>query len=176
MDIGLLIDAHGSCNNVGVIPVMVGPLTTLFAMLPAILVAVGGVVVSLLKPTAIKRMLLMMWAQKLIMIPIILVISGSVWGIGQVMKKGLEEVGAAEKTTTEWAVFRGTPNRLGYVPGEIEDPAHGRMAWSFSDDGVNTFYSSPALMGNRIYITSAAVAKNRGAILSIDAEIGRAHV
>jgi len=48
-----------------VVPVLVGPLQVLLAVLPGLLVAVAGAVVSLLRPAAMKNALRVLWRLKL---------------------------------------------------------------------------------------------------------------
>ncbi|GAH76281.1 unnamed protein product, partial [marine sediment metagenome] len=66
------------------------------------------------------------------------------------------------------------PERRGALPGS-KDPVRGKVNWVFTADDVKTFYASPAVVGNRVYITSARYEyfKDAGAISSIDADSGR---
>src|SRR3989304_1955096 len=52
------------CGPPAVIPVLVGPLQALLAILPGILVALGGLLLAMFKPSALKRGLQLLWAQK----------------------------------------------------------------------------------------------------------------
>ena len=49
----------------GVFPVLVGPLQTLLALLPAILVGVGSMLLAVFKPGGFVRLLRFCWRQKL---------------------------------------------------------------------------------------------------------------
>ncbi len=183
MDIAFLLQGLDTNNTLGVIPVMVGPVAGLLPLIPAILAAIGGVLVSLFKPTMIKRLFMMAWSQKLIVLPIILVLAGSVTGgvmaYRHFNQPVVEDVGSVEKGSMEWSMFRGSPDRRGYVPGDYEDPAHGATVWNYSDtftlggEAIKTFWSSPAVMGNRVYVTSSGNSKGRGSILSLDADTGK---
>ncbi|KPL01766.1 MAG: hypothetical protein AMK75_03975, partial [Planctomycetes bacterium SM23_65] len=52
--------------------------------------------------------------------------------------------------------------------------AHADLRWRFEDGKIKTFYASPAVVGNRLYVTSAQyeIFSDRGAIYGIDADSG----
>jgi len=159
-----------------VIPVLVGPLQALIAVLPGILIALGGLIVTLFKPSTVKRLLLLLWAQKFIVLPVILVAALAVWGLIALSALVFPATAADIKAATggSWPLWRGGPERRGAVL-DAEDPAHGKVVWSFSHDGIKNFYCSPAAVGNRVYATSARweVFKKDGAIYSLDADSGK---
>ena len=67
-------------NPLCVIPVLVGPLQALLAILPGIFVALGGLFLAFFKPTAIKRFLQLLWAQKVVVVLVVLGIAGLSFG------------------------------------------------------------------------------------------------
>jgi len=77
-----------------------------------------------------------------------------------------------EKTTVGWPMFRGGTARRGSLPGS-KNPTNGDPVWTF-DQEDKTFFASPAVVGNRIYITSCniGVFKDSGAIYCVDADTG----
>ncbi len=160
-------------SSFSVVPILVGPLQALIALLPAIMIAIGSLLVSLFKPSTLKKLLHLLWAQKVAVIIIALVIWGGVH-LFSLMGRGTVSKASAGTGKTEWSLFRGSLDRRGSVPG-AEDPASGKVNWSFSHEGIKTFYSSPCVVGNRLYATSARYEffKNIGAIYSIDADTGK---
>ena len=54
-----------------------------------------------------------------------------------------------------------------------EPPADGGLVWSYAAD-VKTFFASPAVVGNRVYVSSAdkGPLRDRGAIYCLDADSG----
>ncbi|NIA21597.1 MAG: PQQ-binding-like beta-propeller repeat protein, partial [Anaerolineaceae bacterium] len=100
----------------------------------------------------------------------------AVWGLislsALVFPAAAANIDAA--TGGAWPMWRGGPQRRGAVL-DAEDPAHGKVVWSFSKDGIKDFYCSPAVAGNRVYATSARweLFKKDGAIYSLDADTGK---
>ena len=58
------------------------------------------------------------------------------------------------------------------IPGSAA-PLAGGVNWTFKSD-LKTFYSSPAIVGNRLYVTGAdkGVFTDRGAVYCLDADTG----
>jgi len=157
-----------------VVPVLVGPLQALLALLPGILLAVGGSIVALLKPSAIKRLFGLLWSQKLIVAPVLLALWGMTRLYSFVAPSHAPDVSAAQAAEDDqWPVWRRGPERRGAGPDAV-GPAHGNVEWSFAEDGIKTFYCSPAVVGNRVYATSARYEyfKDEGGIYGIDADTG----
>ncbi|MEX0704278.1 MAG: PQQ-binding-like beta-propeller repeat protein [Planctomycetales bacterium] len=171
-----MFDLSGSPTGLyAVVPVLVGPLSTLIALLPAILMAVGAALLSALKPSAMKKFALLLWAQKLAVLVVAAAGVGAWYGWDYVFAGPVEDVSVAESDAADWTMFRGGPERRGYVPGDAEDPGQAGRNWDFIRDGIKTFYASPAVVGNRVYITCADYGPltDRGAIYAIDAGTGK---
>jgi len=153
-----------------VIPIVVGPLQVLLALLPAILFAIGSVLLALFKPRTVKLLAKLVWRMKLSVLIGGAVVTGLVYGARAYWPRG--PVTAVEKGTGDWAVFRGGAHRTGVVPGAAS-PAAGGINWTFTGEG-KTYYSSPTVVGNRIYVTTADVGvfASKGAILCLDADTG----
>jgi len=143
------------------------------ALLPGILIALGGSIVAMFRPTAVKRLMRLLWSQKVVVVAVILCLWGLVRLYGVLFPAGSGAVSTAETAGT-WPLLRGGPERRGSVPGG-QDPVQGKLVWSFCDADIKTFYASPAVVGNRLYITSARYEyfKDEGAIYGIDADTGQ---
>jgi len=158
---------------VAVVPVLVGPLQALLAILPGILVALGTTLMAVFRPSAIKRFFQLLWAQKVVAA---IVVAG-IWGLVQlwdvVLPGASGDVGAV-RAGAEWPMWRGGPARRGAAPGDVEEPAHGKVVWKFSKDGIKSYYSSPTVVGNRVYATSAkpGLYGAAGTIVCLDAQTG----
>lgn len=159
-----------------VVPVIVGPLQTLLALLPAILAALGSLLVALFRPSGLKKLARFLWHQKLFT-AVLLAIGLAVWSgyPGRLLRArglgGRVESGAV----TEWSAFAGGPARHGAGPSQL-DPTVPSEVWTFSD--VPAVYCSPAVSGDRVYIStvegiSAFSRTGRGAIVCVDAHSGR---
>lgn len=157
-----------------VVPVLVGPLQVLLALLPAILAAMGGLLLALFKPSAMKKAAVMAWRLKL---PIVLIVVAFFGGryVLENARAGTSGYGDREASDHQWAMFRGGPARLGAVPGDPPPMSPG-LVWDFDEE--LTFYASPAVVGNRVYATSAhlgafgALGGDRGVIFCLDADAG----
>ncbi len=174
MDVSFLMT--GSTDLLGVVPVLVGPLQALLVVLPGILIALGSLFITLFKPSTVKRLLLLLWSQKFVVVPVLLLAVAASWGLTAlkplIFPAVALDVGAA--SDGEWPVWRGGPHRRGAVL-DAEGPAHGNVVWSFVHNGIKDFYCSPAVVGNRVYATSARweLFKKDGAIYSLDADTGK---
>lgn len=158
--------------TIAVIPVLMGPLQVLLALLPAILAALGSALLALLRPQGMKMFLRLLWRLK---VPL-LVIAACIWGTAKAIGTLTSErhpVTQQERTAQEWSMFRGGLTRNGAV-WDGKSPTGGGSNWTFKPE-AGGFYSSPAILGNRIYITSAnySVFGDVGAVLCLDADTGK---
>ncbi len=157
----------------GVVPVLVGPLQALVAILPGILVALGTALVAVFRPSAIKRFVQLLWAQKVVVVAVV----AGVWGLVHLWAAAFPgapaDVGKAE-AGVDWPMWRGGASRRGAVLGDVEEPAHGNVVWKFSKDGIKSYYSSPTVVGNRVYATSAkpGLYGMAGTVSCLDAQTG----
>jgi outer membrane protein assembly factor BamB len=156
-----------------VVPVLVGPLQVLLAILPGLIVAVAGAVLSLLKPAAMKSALRVLWRLKLPVAAIVLACVGIVWGARTLLPKSPASIAAASGAG-DWAMFRGGPERTGAAPG-ARGPDAGGPNWTTRNAGIDDgFFSSPAVVGNRVYAASANLGAfgKTGAVYCFDADTG----
>jgi outer membrane protein assembly factor BamB len=158
--------------TMGVVPVLVGPLQVLLALLPALLASLGSLVLALFKPSTFKLLLRLAWRLKLPLLVLAALGYGLVLGVGALLPGRGGKASAAEAVRTDWPAFRGGLRRDGVAPGS-PSPVQGGVNWAFTAD-TRTFYSSPAVVGNRVYISSAdkGVFTDRGAIYCLDADNG----
>ncbi len=153
------------------VPILIGPLQVLLAILPAILMALGGMIFALLKPSAIKAALKVLWRNKLSTAVAAGVIVGAVYSFSYVFG-GRAQASAIDRAGEDWPAFRGGLERRGAAPGG-KGPSAGAMVWAFASE-AKTFYSSPAVVGNLVYVASAEVGifGGSGAIYCLDADSG----
>jgi len=154
-----------------VVPVVVGPLQALLAILPSLLLALGAALLALFRPSGVKKLARFLWHQKVFSTVLLAVVAGIVFAARY--DWGQAGPAAAEmRAGADWPAFRGGPLRRGAVLG-LPEPTRPEPVWNFRRD-VRTVFASPAVVGNRIYVTSAdkGVFSDIGAILCIDAETG----
>ena len=160
--------------TLAVVPVLVGPLQVLLAMLPAILAAVFTVLVSLFKPSAMKQGVKLLWRLKVQVILIALVVAGGWMAFDRYWPKSSlvrGDAGQAE-AGADWPLFRGSLARTGVVAGSPE-PTSGDIRWTFKGEGGEAFLSSPAVVGNRVYFTTGVIEPGgTGRIVCLDADTG----
>ncbi len=159
----------------GVVPVLIGPLQVFLAMLPAILVAIVSTVISLLRPSAVKSMLKLLWRLKVQVLVIVVALVGLWWGLGALLPAATTHrvADAPAEAGRDWPLFRGDLARTGAAP-DSPDPTGGGVRWRYIE-GDEAYLSSPAVVGNRVYFTTAEmrVGRGRGEIVCLDASDGR---
>ena len=172
-----MIDLICHSTTLAVFPVLVGPLQTLLALLPAIVLGVGSMLFAAFKPAGFLKLIRFCWRQKLFL--------GCVAAGMACWHNGLParylfghhpatlvaDVGAR----TDWAAFRGGARRLGRGTSAA-DPTAGTPVWR--NDRDKTVLSSPALSGNRVIFATATdigpfSPEGRGAIVCVDAHSGK---
>jgi outer membrane protein assembly factor BamB len=156
----------------GVVPVVIGPLQVLIAVLPAILSTLFGAIIALLKPKSLKVALRVLWRNKLGTAITIAIIAGLWYGTGYLRQYFRGKAKSAEAVSTEWSVYRGSADRRGVVHDNKGEPNGGGIIWKFTE--APKFYSSPAVVGNRVFVCSADYRplRDRGSIFCIDADTG----
>jgi outer membrane protein assembly factor BamB len=175
-----------------VIPQLLGPLTALLSIIPQILAFVGiALLTALVFARDTTKMLFYKFrdfaaAHKITTsILSIIILMGLGWSTYQVIKMTMtrptQTLEANIKNTgvrnaginKTWATFRGGERRTGHVDA-LPGPTHGTLAWVFRDEEamVVDFSSSPAIVGNRLYIGSShgSIFSLGGATYCIDTE------
>ena len=154
-----------------VVPVLVGPLQVLLTLLPAIFLAVASAILAALRPSAMKNTLRVLWRQKLQVAVVVALVCGIVWG-GNWLWGKLRPAAAATEDARDWPTFRGGLSRLGAAERAV-GPNGGALNWSWKQ-GSEAFFSSPTLVGNRLYVASATFGAftSSGQIYCFDADTG----
>jgi outer membrane protein assembly factor BamB len=169
--------------TIAVFPVLVGPLQTLLALLPAILLGVASMLFAALKPGGFVKLMRFCWRQKLFL--------GTVAAVVLVWRSGIPArlLGSFTSTVqhfpsrhadrdgavTDWSSLRGGVHCQGRGPGDLDATAPGTI-WTNSRDA--TVFSSPAISGEQvIYSTATEIGpfspEGRGAIVCVDAHSGQ---
>ena len=159
-------------ESLAVVPVLVGPLQVLLAILPGIIVAVLSGLVSIFRPRAIKTMIQVLWRLKLQTAVVACCVAAAGWAAARYWPNFGPAAGAAE-AGSDWPMFRGGPSRRGCA-GRQTGPAGGGVNWAWKKSG-EAFYASPAVVGNRVYVASAtatALGSGSGKIYCFDADTG----
>jgi outer membrane protein assembly factor BamB len=164
-----------------VVPVLFGPLQAFLALLPAILAALGSLLLAMLKPSGFKKLLKFLWYQKILSAALALVAVGyytEIPGRYLRVRTTASADSNAHGAATDWSAFGGGPARTGGGPGSDRDaaPTRGDLVWTF--DRTPTIFSSPAISGDRVYLSSVGgigpfTPAGKGAIVCLDAHTGR---
>jgi outer membrane protein assembly factor BamB len=159
--------------TLAVIPVLVGPLQVLLAVLPAILIALGTTALALFKPSTVKKLGKLLWRLKWQVLPVVVVVVAFVWAGKWAFGKLGPAAGEIELSATDWPVVRGSYTRTGAVPG-TQEPNSGGIIWHHQK-GSEAFFASPAVIGNRVFVSVADMAAlgQSGRIYAFDADTGR---
>ncbi|HLX64046.1 MAG TPA: PQQ-binding-like beta-propeller repeat protein [Planctomycetota bacterium] len=159
-------------GNLAVIPVLVGPLQTLIALLPALAAAFGAVLVALFKPGTAVKLAKLLWVQKVPVTCAAALVWLLIWGIPKLWPRTGKTVALGG---TNSLLFRGGPDRRGWIGSDpsADDPTSGGRIWA-QRDVAQTFYSSPAVTGDHVFIASVYLSPytDRGSILCLDAKTG----
>jgi outer membrane protein assembly factor BamB len=152
----------------GVLPLI----PALAGVLPVILAAIGGAIVSMCKPSVLKAAMKVLWRNKFVVIALIAAGFGLFYLKGYCQEKFGRGKGAVMQGQADWSAFRGGPDRRG-TDLSGPDPVAGGTVWTFSRE-AKTFYASPALAGDSVFISSAeqGVFQDQGAIYRLNAKDG----
>jgi outer membrane protein assembly factor BamB len=142
-----------TCEAMAVVPAVVGPIQALVAILPQLLAMMGAAIVALAKPETYKAMFKFLWHQKLLSLGIVVAATGIVWGAPKLFGGSVE----AEKAGAPWMLMRGGPTRPGAVAGARGPKDAAKIMWNYAGKKRERVDSSPAVVGNRIYTSSAVL-------------------
>jgi outer membrane protein assembly factor BamB len=162
--------------TIAVFPVLVGPLQTLLALLPAILLGAGSMVFAIFRPGGFARLLRFLWRQKLFLATVVGIVYAWQAGLPARLIGGQSSriTPVQTATGTNWECDRGGSHRLGRGPGNTDATSQG-VVWSNLRD--KTVLSSVAVSGDRVYYSTATdigpfSPQGRGAIVCVDAGTG----
>ena len=154
-----------------VIPALIGPLAALISVLPQILAFVGIGMLAILKPGTYRALLTIAWQHKIITTIILLSVTiSSGFFIYQAVSPNVNIIATTSKDlqlssiSQSWATFRGGIHRTGHQANHL-GPTDANLLWAFIDReaAVMDFSSSPAVVGNRLYIGAG-----RGSLFGTD--------
>ncbi|MEI6211334.1 MAG: PQQ-binding-like beta-propeller repeat protein [bacterium] len=170
--LSILIDPH-----LAVIPILIGPLQVLIAVLPAILLAIGSALLQMFKPSAVKIGLKVLWRNKLTVLLLVAIVLGIRHGISLLPQREVPRAAVVWNTSANaWSLFRGGLSRRGGGVDGSPDPVAGGKVWEFKSDYA-CVYASPSLVGDSLYFAGSEVSpfnKNgSGSIYRLDALTGR---
>jgi len=159
-----------------VFPVLVGPLQTLLALLPAILLGLGSMVFAILKPGGFKKLVRFCWRQKYFLVVVVGTVALFKYEIQPRLSLGRSSNPAAsiDASAANWSAALGGAHRLSRGPGDNDATAPG-LVWENSHDA--TILSSPCVIGNLLIFSTATdigpfTPEGRGAIVCVDAHTG----
>lgn len=175
-----------------VIPQLLGPLTALLSIVPQILAFVGvALITGLVFARDTTKMLFYKFrdfatAHKVTASVLsVIFLVGFGWGSYTLVRMTLSPMTSSPETmvrrteignrkaNTSWSTFRGGKSRTGHLDA-LSGPTTGTPAWVFKDEEPMAvdFSSSPAVVGNRLYIGSAhgSIFSLGGATYCIDTE------
>ncbi len=175
-----------------VIPQLLGPLTALLSIVPQILAFVGvALITALVFARDTTKMLFYRFRDFVGVHKIVVSVIGAIFLLGTVFgayqllhgpNAALEAKSDVRletehprnvKGVSTWATFRGNKNRTGHLD-TLPGPTNGTPAWVFKDEVAMAvdFSSSPAVVGNRLYIGSShgSIFSLGGATYCIDTE------
>jgi outer membrane protein assembly factor BamB len=175
-----------------VIPQLLGPLTALLSIVPQILAFVGvALITGLVFARDTTKMLFYRFrdfvtAHKVTAsILSVIFLVGFGWGSYTLVRMTVSPMTSSPETVvrrtgignrkanTSWSTFRGGKSRTGHLD-TLAGPTTGTPAWVFKDEEPMAvdFSSSPAVVGNRLYIGSAhgSIFSLGGATYCIDTE------
>ncbi len=172
-----------------VVPQLLGPLTALVSLIPQILAFVGiAVLTTLVFARDTTKMLFyrlkdFALAHKAVASGMSLILLMTLaWGTYQFLRgtnpsltKVSPDTFHRATTIVPWTTFRGNQNRTGWVDA-IPGPTSGNPSWVFAAESAVAvdFSSSPAIVGNRLYIGASrgSIFSLGGATYCIDIESG----
>jgi outer membrane protein assembly factor BamB len=162
--------------TLAVFPVLVGPLQTLLAVLPAILLGLGSMLFAAFKPAGFLRLVRFGWRQKYFFATVAAIVWAWQSGVPSrfLMGRGTRPTTMDTGAASNWDADRGGTRRTGRGPGD-DDATAGDVVWANARD--KTILSSPAISGDRVIFSTATdigpfSPEGRGAIVCVDAHSG----
>jgi hypothetical protein len=139
---------------VAVIPVLIGPLQVLIAILPGLLAAVFMAIVGMLRPQALLQFARLLWRLKYHVLAAALCVVGIRSAAMRLRPQTSRAAAVAGvETSGEWTTFRGGVRRTGAMAG-TQEPSKGQVNWTARPN--ERFYASPAVVDKRVYVATAA--------------------
>lgn len=163
-----------SLDLFAVIPAVAGPLQILLTLLPGLLLAIGGALISLFRPRTALMAVKLAWRLKWQLAVVAIVVVGMGWACYQLPALVQAQTTDAEPTDQDWPTTRGNLARTGVVDKALAPNRSGRnWTWRNGDAAV---FASPAVVGNRVYFSTshlALVGDGTGEVIALDADTGK---
>lgn len=169
----MLADHSLTTGPLGVVPVLVSLAPVLWALTVGVLVALASVFASLIRPRTMGLICRFAWRLKWTVACIALVIGSSFWAVRHWTAREVVRRGNPAEAGDDWPLFHANLARTGVV-AESDSPTQATLNWIWKQEGVSIF-ASPAVVGNRVYLSSAkmsALGGGSGAICCLDADTG----
>ena len=161
------------CGVPGVVPVLTGPLQALLVILPVLILALLTAIISLLRPQAMLTGIKLLWRLKFSLAVLAVGCVGVVWAANALWPSPATGPVSPTQRGEDWPMLRGGPARTGAVAGTAE-PNRASVNWVYRRDDA-AFFSSPAVVGNRVYVSTAQMAVfggGNGQIVCLAADTG----
>jgi outer membrane protein assembly factor BamB len=136
-----------------VVPAVVGPVQALVAILPQLMALLLAAIVAMFKPETYKAFLKFLWNNKILTLCFTGAVAAAIW-YGPMLFGGQV---AEEQSGAPWMHMRGDLARSGAVPGARGPMLGAKVMWRYAGKKREQVDSSPAVVGNRIYATSAVL-------------------
>jgi eukaryotic-like serine/threonine-protein kinase len=183
-----------------VIPQLIGPLSALAGVIMPILgFILAAIVTSLVFARDAVKMIFFRFTEfvsrhkAVVSVVVVVIVAGFAWLIYQASRPiptstkttyatvttGTQSANTSKSPQTgqrvSWSTFRGGVSRTGHLD-ELPGPTTGNLIWKFEEPGAVAvdFSSSPAVVGDRLYIGSAqgSIFSSGGVVYCIDAHTG----
>ncbi len=171
-----MLEFAGDISNcaapLAVVPMLVPMMPVIIGVMSGVAVAIGAAIVALFRPGTMKALGRALWSQKFPVLLVLTVVFAAFWWGPRLFTRTAAV--AAAQGGTDWPLWRGNFARRG-ASLDADDPTRGSARWSFTDGKINTFMSSPAVVGNRIYVAGARyeVFTDSGPLYCLDADTGK---
>jgi outer membrane protein assembly factor BamB len=158
--------------SLAVIHIAFGPLQIICALLPALLVAAGTLALGIFKASVLRQMLHLAWRMKFTLLLLGAIVTAAFLFVARPSPPKAPTEIVSPSRSADWPMFRGGPHRTGSL-SDSDRVASGDINWTAK--GLKTIYSSCAIAGGRVYLTSAEKGplRDRGSIYSLDAHSGQ---
>jgi hypothetical protein len=160
-------------HALAVVPILPA-IPALLVVLPIMAMSILIGIAALFRPSTIARTLRLAWRQRWFLLSLVF-LGGLVFGVGWTVAQIRSVSGESdEKRATvcgaDWPMDRGGLRRLGHATNSSVPAEPGRV-WEYRREGdTEAFYSSPAIVGNRLYVVGSQ--GDHGRIYCLDAVTG----
>ncbi|QDU93848.1 outer membrane protein assembly factor BamB family protein [Lignipirellula cremea] len=154
-----------------VVPIVAGPLQVLLALAPGVLLLLFSTLLACFRPRFLAQTARVAWRLKVPLTIFAVAMVGLLYGAQALLSQNGKRVAQAG---SDWPTTRGDMARTGATPDTLS-PSRGGLNWSWNRSG-HAVYCSPAIAGNRAYITTAVAdltSDGRGEVVAVDLDTGQ---